>query len=110
MMRLVLSPAAAALLRALLDRAKVRRDRILLSDFTSVDWQSLTLVGERHVICLRVPGPDAQSVVQALTDDLGEAEFSIPAQIVADIALASPPETAADGSISIRMEALTIAD
>ena len=54
--------------------------------------------------------PDAQSVVQALTDDLGEAEFSIPGQIVADIALASPPETAADGSISIRMEALTIAD
>ncbi len=110
MMGLAMSRAAAALLRALLDRGNVRRDRILLSDFSSVDWQSLNLIGERHVIHIRIPGPDADSVVQALTHDLSEAEFRVSGQIVADIALTSPPERAADGSISVRIEALTIAE
>jgi hypothetical protein len=48
MMKLALSPAAAGLLRSLLGRAGVDRDRILLSEFRSTDWQSLTFMGERH--------------------------------------------------------------
>ena len=52
MMRMPLSAAAAGLLRALLVRAGVSRNRILLSAFESVDWQSLTLAGERHRIRL----------------------------------------------------------
>ena len=58
MMRSALSVAAAGLLRSLLARAGVERDRILLTDFRSTDWQSLTFVGERHEIRLRLPGPD----------------------------------------------------
>ena len=54
MMRPALSPAAAGLLRGILARSGVDRDRILLSDFRSVDWQSLTFVGERHEIRLRL--------------------------------------------------------
>jgi hypothetical protein len=56
MMRLALSPAAAGLLRALLPRGGVERDRILLTEFRSTDWQSLTFTGEQHRIRLRVPG------------------------------------------------------
>jgi len=56
MMKLGMSPAAAGLLRALLMRAGVERNRILLSDFRSTDWRSLTFTGERHRIDLRIPG------------------------------------------------------
>ena len=50
MLKLAMSPGASAVLRGLLDRAGAPRDRILLSHVRSVDWQSLTFVGERHEI------------------------------------------------------------
>ena len=110
MMKLALSPAAAGLLRALVSRAGVNRDRILLSDFRSTDWQSLTFMGERHVMDLRIPAPDAAAVAARLTDGLADAEFAIPGQIVADIGLERPPLENPDGSISLRIEALTVAE
>jgi hypothetical protein len=76
----------------------------------SVDWQSLTFAGERHRIRLRVPGPGADAIVDRLTRDLGEAEFAIPGQIVADIAVEGEPLHEADGSVSLTIEALTIAE
>lgn len=110
MMKLPLSPAAAGLLRALLARAGIDRDRILLTDFRSTDWQSLTFVGERHEIELRVPRPDARGVAKRLSDGLAEAEFTVHGQIVADINLAGDPQQNPDGSISLQIEALTVAD
>ena len=110
MMKLALSPAAAGLLRALLARGGINRDRILLTEFRSVDWQSLTFVGERHQMRLRVPGPDADQLVDRLVDGLANANFSIPGQIVADIGLEQPPMRNADGSIALTIEALTIAE
>lgn len=108
MMKLAMSPAAAGLLRALLARAGVDRNRILLSDFRSIDWRSLTFNGERHRIDLRIPGPGASPVARMLTHGLGEAEFAIPGQIVADIAVNGAIIEHPDGSISLRIEALTI--
>jgi hypothetical protein len=110
MMKLAMSPAAAGLLRALISRAGVDRDRILLTDFRSVDWQSLTFVGERHEMDLRISGLGASAVAALLTDGLCDAEFSIPGQIVADIALRQPISHRADGSVTIHLEALTIAE
>ena len=110
MMKFALSPAAAGLLRALVARAGINRDRILLTDFRSLDWQSLTFVGERHEIELRVPGPDAGKLVEQLTAGLSETEFAIPGQIVADIGLELPLSHHRDGSISLRIEALTISE
>ena len=60
--RIAMSPAASALLRCLTGRARVPRDRILLSDIYSVDWRSLTFSGERHELQLRIPGPDSRVV------------------------------------------------
>ncbi len=108
MMKLTLSPAAAGLLRAFLRRGGIDRDRILLTEFTSTDWQSLTFVGERHEMILRVPGPGADGLAARLTQELGEGDFSIPGQIVADIALACPPARNRDGSVTLSIEALTI--
>jgi hypothetical protein len=110
MMKLALSPAAAGLLRALLARAGVNRDRILLSEFRSIDWQSLTFMGERHEMELRVPGSNAAALVERLTADLPDAEFAIPGQIVADIGLERPPSRNPDGSFSLFIEALTISE
>ena len=110
MMRPALSPAAAGLLRALLGRAGIDRDRILLSDFRSVDWQSLTFIGERHEIRLRLPGPDAATIAALLTDGLEEAEWLVPGQIVADVGVAGPWVHNPDGSIGLSLEALTIAE
>jgi hypothetical protein len=82
----------------------------LLSEIESVDWQSLTFTGETHLMRLRVPGPNADMIVGRLTLGLGDAEFSVPGHLVADIAVAGAPNRALDGSVSLAIEALTIAD
>ena len=110
MMKLAMSAAAAGLLRALLDRAGVDRNRILLTEFRSTDWHSLTFAGERHQIALRIPGPGAAGVAECLTRDLGDADFTIPRQIVADIGVDGAMIEHPDGSISLSIEALTIAE
>ena len=109
-MKIPMSNAATALLRALIARAEVPRERILLSDWRSTDWQSLTFVGERHEIRLRILGPESLAASHRLTEGLAEAEFSISGHIVADIAVVAVPAQQADGSTSVSIEALTIAD
>lgn len=108
MNRLPLSAAASGLLRSLLARAPQDRDRILLTESQSVDWQSLTFVGERHEFRFRVPGPNAARIVGLLTEGMSDAEFAIPRHIVADITLSGEPRAEHDGSVSFGIEALTI--
>ena len=108
MMRLAMSPAAAGLLRSLLRRGGVDRDRILLTEFRSTDWQSLTFIGEQHKIRLRIPQPDAAEIASRLVNGLEDCEFSIPGHVVADIAVDGEPQTNDDGSIALAIEALTV--
>ncbi len=103
-----MTAAAAALLRALVARAGVSRDRILLTDAESIDWQSLTFTGERHCFDLRIPGPDSRAIADRFCNGLEEAEFSLPGIVVADITIAAKPRFALDGSTSVAIEALTI--
>jgi hypothetical protein len=110
MMKPQLSVAASGLLRAILARTAVDRDRILICEWSSVDWQSLTFVGERHEAIFRIAGPGASRLVEMIAVGLEEAEFAIPGQIVADIALAEPPLLQPDGSILIKIEALTVGE
>jgi hypothetical protein len=110
MIKIPMSVAAAGLLRAILARAKISRDRILLTDRHSTEWQSLTFVGERHQFRFRIAGPNPSDAVRNIVAGLGDAEFSITGHIVADIAVASQPEVNQDGSVSVGLEALTIAE
>jgi hypothetical protein len=110
MLKVPMSPAASGLLRALRNRAGLDPDRILLSSLRSCDWQSLTFTGERHEIALRITGQDSDEALARLADNLQDAEFSIPGHVVADIALAGPPNHDEDGSITVELEALTIAE
>lgn len=108
MLTILMSSAASGLLRAVLDRAGDRRDRILLSEIQSVDWQSLTFAGERHVISLRIPAPDAETIVGMVVNGIEDAEFWIPGLIVADIGVCTAPARATDGSVTVAIEALTV--
>jgi hypothetical protein len=107
--RLPMSTAAAGLIRALAARAGAPRDRILLTQVHSTDWQSLTFVGERHHLCLRVSGADAAAATERMCKGLEDAEFDIPGQIVADIHV-TERSADSDGSVSMTIEALTVGD
>ncbi|WP_310468029.1 hypothetical protein [Sphingomonas sp.] len=110
MKALGLTPAAAALLRAVLARAGALRNTILLSDFRSTEWNSLTISGERHVFGLRLAAPTAAALFGRMGAGLGDAEFAIPGLIVADIAVCGAPLRGRDGSLLMTIEALTVAD
>lgn len=110
MMRHRLSAAACGLMRSLLGRAGPDRHRVVLSNWSSTDWQSLMFIGERHEVELRVCGPDPSALLARLTNGLGEAEISIPGHFLADIALFGEPAPQLDGSLLVSFEALTIAD
>ena len=83
-------------------------DRILLTEYRSTDWQSLTFIGERHRLGFRIPAPDAGAIALRITDGIEDAEFAIPGHIVADVAIIAPPHQADDGSVNFELEALTI--
>jgi hypothetical protein len=110
MMRMALSPAASGLLRGLVRRGRCDRDRILLTEHRSVEWQSLTFIGERHELQLRIAGGDAKQIADAISVGLEDAEFAISGHVVADIALDGEPKVESDGSLTLRIEALTIAE
>ena len=110
MMSIGMSPAAAGLLRALINRACVARDRILLTEFRSTDWHSLTFCGERHRFSLRLAPPNAGVICHRLVHGLSDAEFTIPGHVVADVTVAKEPRTEADGSICLEIEALTVVE
>jgi hypothetical protein len=110
MTNLPLSVAAAGLLRALLARAGPNRNRILLIGFDSTEWQSLIFIGERHKIQLRVTGSDAGRIASVLMKGIESVEFAIPGHLVADINTAGPLCQNNDGSVTVNLEALTIAE
>lgn len=111
MNRLRMTSAASALCRNLLERAGPDKNRILLSDWVTIDWQSLTFNGERHRAGFVVTGKEAAELAAQWTQGLEDAEFDLgSAGFVAEIALAGPPTVRDDGAIQVEIEALTIAD
>ena len=110
MNRLAIAPAAAALFRVLAARAGLAPDRTLLTGVETVEWQSLTLNGERHRIGLRLTGPGSEAAAIAMCDGLEDAELPMPRGFVADIALERPIRRSVDGAYEIHIEALTISD
>ena len=82
MNRLAMSNAGSTLLRLLIARAGVPRNRILLTEIESVEWRSLTFNGERHRMSLRVSEPDSVIIVDRMCDGLVECELSAAGLIV----------------------------
>lgn len=106
----MVSPAAAALLRAIIDRGECDRANVLLSEIRSTEWRSLTFTGERHEIELKLTGPTAWLNGQRLIAGLADAEFAISGHLVADVAVTAGPARSFDGTVVLTIEALTIED
>lgn len=105
----VLSTAAAGVLRTLIFRSRVDRNRILLIDATSTDWQSLTFSGERHRLVVKISGPDSSIVADRLCNGLEDEELSLSGAIVVDIAVEQRTNNE-DGTTELVIGALTVAD
>lgn len=101
---------ANALLRCLLQRAGEDRNRIFLRDWSTVDWHSLTLEGERHEASFIVSGEGAMAFAHLWLAGLSDAEFELPRGFVADIELAYPLFQREDGAIEVEIAALTLDD
>jgi hypothetical protein len=76
----------------------------------TIDWRSLTFTGERHQLQLRITGRGSRKIAAEMCSGLGDAEFSIPGVLVADIALVGEPVPAPDGSTCLTIEALTVSE
>jgi hypothetical protein len=107
MMRISMSPAASGLLRGLIARGCCSRDRILLTELRSTEWQSLTFLGERHQLHLQIAGPEAAEIADRIATGIEEAEFAISGHIVADISCAREADLDRAG-FRLRIEALTV--
>lgn len=78
------SVSGGRLARALLDAAAAAGCSALLLASRSHPWASATFTGARHRLRLAVPDTDA---ARAWADALPEAEFRLPRQLVADVAV-----------------------
>ncbi len=73
-------------------------------------WASATFQGTRHLIELRLSGPDARARATRLADALPRAEFTLPGHIVADIAVDRLAPVPDPGAWQLSLSALTIED
>jgi hypothetical protein len=101
---------ATALLRCLMQRAGEDRNRILLSHWKSVDWQSLTLDGERHEASFVVSGENPMDFARLWLAGLEDAEFDLLRGFVASIEVTAGPRLRDDGAVEVEIGALTLAD
>jgi hypothetical protein len=101
---------ATALLRQLLQRAGEDRNRIFLSRWSTVDWQSLTLEGERHEATFVVSGDLPAEFAALWLAGVADADFDLPRGFVAEIEVTSPPLARPDGKVEVEIAALTLDD
>lgn len=89
---------------------------LIIEGVESVEWASLTFVGERHILDVRIDG-EATAVAAALAAivrDLPDVEVAIPGHFIAEIRAEPVPLAAATGactaSRALRVEALVLRD
>lgn len=107
----MLSTAGGALLRALLARVGEDRSRVLLTSWLSVDWQSLTFVGERHMASFSISGGDAVGLARRFTEGLADADLPLGGgRFVADLQVMDRSDPTPEGAVVVELEALTLED
>lgn len=95
-----------------------QKPTLIVEEIRSTDWASLTFVGQRHELELRLDG-EADAVAAVLTrlvETLAEREIPIVGHFVADIRISpgplrdAPPAPAGQCCQSLRIEALVLRD
>ena len=107
MMRMHFSRAGAGLIRALLARIGEPADSVRLVAYRATEWRSMTFEGEQHEITLRLAAQTGEAALYRLLDGLGEHEFNLGHDLVADIE-ARRTAVGTDGAIELTIEALTV--
>jgi phenylpyruvate tautomerase PptA (4-oxalocrotonate tautomerase family) len=118
--RSTIGHVATALLRQIealvrIDGQDREKTILIIEDVEAIDWASLTFVGQRHVLELRIEG-EKDAVAAALArieTGLPELEVSIPGHFVAELRAEARPvaDTEIIGLVrSLRVEALVLRD
>lgn len=103
----MIAPCAAEELKRAIAVAFVGRGRVLAFEaLRSRPWASITFSGERHVLGLRLRGPDARRAMDAFLDGLSEREFALRGHILIDIAARERSDEA--DCVRLTLEALTV--
>jgi hypothetical protein len=93
----------------LLDQLLVRAgSAAIIERASSRPWASALFEGRRHVIRLRLNGPDQDGRLAAFIDGIGSAEWTLAGHFVADISI--DDHGADNGGAWIDLSALTIED
>jgi hypothetical protein len=101
---------ATVLLRLLLQRAGEDRNRIFLSGWSTTEWHSLTLDGEKHLAGFVVTGPNPEAFADLWLAGIKDAEFELPRGFLADIEVTSRRIRMEDGALEVEIAALTLDD
>jgi hypothetical protein len=100
-MRLDTHAALASSLIELLLPAEVR-----IMSSSETPWASITFSGARHRFVMLVSGDKANSAVRDMERNIGNAEFNIRNQLVADVSVSAPECDAR--LMRIEVEAITV--
>lgn len=98
--------AQAAILRHVAAIAAPLGARLVIEELRSRDWASLTLVGARHELDVRLDGPGAAAAMAAVAERLPGEAISISGQILAEAVV--EPGTADDEGVAMTICALVI--
>ncbi|AEG50531.1 hypothetical protein Sphch_2899 [Sphingobium chlorophenolicum L-1] len=94
------------LLAQLIERAGAS---VTVERAASRPWASALFQGRRHVIALKLAGPDAAERRAAFVEGIGEAEWNLAGHFVADISIDDSSPVPGGGEW-IELSALTIED
>ena len=98
--------AERALVRALTSAFAAAGAEVIAESAQSRPWASVTFSGARHVVALRLAGPEARRAADIVLSDLCKREFPLAGHILIDIALEREKR---DGEgVQLVLEALTI--
>ena len=84
--------------------------KTLVFPLTCTPWASITFAGARHHLMLEWTGPGAAGAAAEFFGRMGDIQFALPGQIVADLALLADHRRDDGAYAALEIELLTIED
>jgi hypothetical protein len=101
----------AAILRAVAAMLAPHGVQLVIEELRCRDWASLTLVGGRHELDIRLEGEGAAAALARLQVELPELDIAIAGHILAELVVVPAPaddDAAPAGSVALSLRALAI--
>ena len=101
----------AAILRAVAAMVAPHGVQLVIEELRCRDWASLTLVGGRHELDIRLEGAGAAAALAQLQAELPELDIVIAGHILAELVVEpAQDQAAAAGPVALTLNALVIQD